>query len=357
LKKIIFLLPEYYNIPIGGYRVVFEYANRLANDGFKVKIVYPFFLFFRNSTFKRKIKMLIKFIYYKIIYQKIKYNWFPVDRRVSSKFVLTLRESHVPQADIYISTSMETSYHLENYSFVSNENKIYLIQGFEDWNWGKIAVTKTWCFNLQKIVVSDWLYSMVSQYDLNVKLIHNGVNREGLYYKECIKSRNKYAVMMLYHKQTLKGSIDGIKILCDLKLQYPELKAILFGTSRRPKILPKWIEYFCNPSNSELNSLYNRASIYVGTSKNEGFGLTIGEAMICGCAIISTDAGGYLTLVKNMETGLISKVGDLEHMKNNIILLLNNDKLRYLLAERGNKLVKKFTWDNAYKNFQELVKK
>lgn len=39
--RINFLLPAYYSDPIGGYRVVYEYANFLAARGHDITVVYP----------------------------------------------------------------------------------------------------------------------------------------------------------------------------------------------------------------------------------------------------------------------------------------------------------------------------
>lgn len=34
------MLPGFANHPIGGYKIIFEYANRLSKDGFDVQIVF-----------------------------------------------------------------------------------------------------------------------------------------------------------------------------------------------------------------------------------------------------------------------------------------------------------------------------
>ena len=39
--KITFVLPAYYNFPIGGYHVHYQYANLLARMGHDVTIVFP----------------------------------------------------------------------------------------------------------------------------------------------------------------------------------------------------------------------------------------------------------------------------------------------------------------------------
>ena len=341
-------------MPMGGYKVVFEYSNRLVSDGFEVGIIYPFFLSLSKSTFRNTIKRCLYFVYYLVAYRKDKTCWFPLDKKVKEIFVWNLNEKYIPKADYYIATAMETSENLNQYKTIESHQKYYLIQGLEDWTWGKEAVLKTWKYKLNKIVISPWLQSMVQSLGESSTLIENGVDR-ALLKKEILPvDRDKFTVMMLYHKQKLKGSEDGLRALLLVKKKYPSLKAVWFGASAKPANLPDWIEYNQQPVESVLNELYNRSAIYIGPSHSEGFGLTIGEAMMCGCAVACTDAGGYLTMAKDRKTALISKIGEVQSLADNIIELIENDVLRCNIADNGSSAIQSFTWAKAYKTFKKL---
>lgn len=354
MKHILFILPEYYEIPIGGYKVVFEYSNRLIMDGYKVTIVYPYFLMFWKSSVKRKLKMCFYFLYYQFFKRKSTGFWFPLNKRVKNVFVFTLSEKFIPQADSYIATAMETAIYLNQYKKIKPENKHYLIQAVEDWQWGKNAAFDTWKLPLKKIVVSDWLKTLAEGIGENPTVIENGVDRPGFSCIIPIQERNNLTIMMLYHKQKLKGCEDGIEALRIVRKKYPDLHPIFFGAPSKPPHLPHWIEYHSMPSEKDLNHLYNQASIFLGTSHSEGFGLTVGEAMLCGCSVVCTDAGGYLTMAKHQETALVCKVGDSQGLAKNIELLIENTQLRYDLAENANKFIQRFTWEAAYKKFKLL---
>ena len=41
MKLITFLMPSVQLVPSGGYKIVYEYANRLAKDGYRVVILHP----------------------------------------------------------------------------------------------------------------------------------------------------------------------------------------------------------------------------------------------------------------------------------------------------------------------------
>lgn len=352
-KHFLFLLPEYYEMPIGGYKVVFEYSNRLISDGNKVTIAYPYFLYFAESSLKRKLKMLFFFFYYKIFKRKGVNVWFPLSYKVANEYVLTLSQKNMPEADFYIATSMETATHLNKYE-IDNSKKYYLIQALEDWQWGKEEALKTWKYKLNKIVISPWLQSIAEGLGEKSVLIQNGVDRPGIGKHIEIQEKDKYTVMMLFHKQKLKGCDDGLEALKIVKNKYPMLKSIWFGCPKKPSYLPSWITYYQKPDNELLSKLYNEAGIFIGTSHNEGFGLTVGEAMSCGCAVACTNAGGYLTMSKNGETALVSEIKNIQQLANNIITLLQNDKLRYEISQNGYEYIQRFTWDKAYEKFKLL---
>lgn len=354
-KHIVFLLPEYYEKPIGGYKVVFEYSNRLVADGYAVTLVYPYFLYFLRSSIKRKMKMCFFFLYYLFFKRKGVTKWFALDANIKSVFALNLNEKFIPKADYYFATAMETAVFLDSYKSIEPTKKFYLIQAIEDWQWGKEAALATWKLKLKKIVISEWLLSIVKSLGEDAVLIENGVDRKALKRIVPIHERDKYTTMMLYHKQKLKGCDDGLQALLILKKKYPAMKSLWFGCPGRPNNLPEWIEYFQLPSEALLGDLFNRASIFIGTSHSEGFGLTVGEAMSCGASVACTNTGGYLTMAKHRQTALVSEIGSVVGLVNSVSELIDNDELRIEIAVNGFEFIQQFSWDKAYFKFNNCL--
>ena len=131
----------------------------------------------------------------------------------------------------------------------------------------------------------------------------------------------------------------------------------LFGVYAKPINLPDWYVYFQMPDKDTLNRIYNEAAIYVGASHTEGWGLTVGEAMQCGCAVACTNNGGYVVLAHHEETALVSPVKDVDALAKNIIRLLEDQELRFRLAENGNRNVKQYTWERSYKRLRNILLK
>lgn len=72
--------------------------------------------------------------------------------------------------------------------------------------------------------------------------------------------------------------------------------------------------------------------------------------MLCGCAIVCTDIGGYTVVAKHEQTALLSPVGDYNSLAKNIIRLIEDDALRIKVAYNGLNLIKSYTWNNSYQN-------
>ncbi|MCI9843866.1 glycosyltransferase family 4 protein [Flavobacterium pectinovorum] len=354
MKKIVFLLPGHGKKPIGGHKVVYEYANRFFNCGYEVSIIYGASCLFNKMSFYGQCYSILRYFYFKLSKKYFPYKWFDLHKGISIKYTWDLNEKYV-EGDVVFATSMETAVSLNTYKKVSNKSKYYLIQDFEYWHWGKEEALKTWYFDFNRIVISQWLKDMGDSLQLNTTLIENGFDFNYFGLDKPIKLRNKFTAIMLYHKLPSKGSKDGLKAFEIVKSKIPELKVILFGTSKKPTDLPNWYVYYQLPDKETLRKIYNEAAMYLGTSHTEGWGLTVGEAMQCGCAVICTDNAGYSIMAKHEKTALVSTIKNYEDLAFNMIRLIENDKLRFEIATNGYENIQKFTWENSFQKIKSLI--
>lgn len=350
MKKILFLLPGAAGIPTGGYKVVFEYCNRLAADGYKVGVMYPSCCRgLHRVGFRVWCKALLRFIIYSILPRYTARGWFPLDRRVKEYWVWSLRERNVPKADVYVATAVQTAYYLARYKRISPSCKFYFIQHFEDWgNSSREFALASYHFNLRKWVIARWLEQIVEQEGEDSVLIPNGFEFTQFHITINPEARKKSRVCMLYHSLAWKGCADGFAALELVRKKCPDLRVTLFGVPPCPEGLPDWYEYHQRPAREEHRRLYNEAAIFLGTSHSEGWGLTVGEAMACGCAVVCTDNPGYREMAEDGKTALIAPVGDSQALAECIIRLIEDDDLRLRIARAGHENILRFTWDRSY---------
>ena len=128
MKKVVtFLLPGGSKEPVGGYKVVYEYANRLVNDGYNVNIILPATLLWKEQSLKEKVKGIIRFFYFDIFKNKyLPYKWFPLDKNIKVYWTPTLEEKYIPKSNYIFATAWQTAEYLNKYSELKGK-KYYLI--------------------------------------------------------------------------------------------------------------------------------------------------------------------------------------------------------------------------------------
>ena len=108
---------------------------------------------------------------------------------------------------------------------------------------------------------------------------------------------------------------------------------------------------------ANIEKEYANHSIYVMSSRAEGFGLVLLEAALCGLPLIAFDCpSGPSEIIEDGENGfLINKVGDVHSMADKICLLIENASLRNRMGEKAIKLKKDFSVSVITKQWISLL--
>ena len=351
MNSVTFIFPHIALGPTGGYKVVYEYANRLVNDGVVVHIVYSGSVYWKQKPLRFKLSNVVRYLQTLMRGYSAR-EWFPLDKRVKEHLTLSMNYRHVPKTDVYVATSPYTAWYLNDYP-VADSKKFYFIQGKEDWGPGiKAILEDTYHMPLRKIAVARWLQNMIANnYGEECVFIPNGFDFEKFRLTILPENKNKYSISVLYHTQELKRCADAIAALKIVKQQIPALQVNVFGVPNRPEDLPDWFIYYQAPDSETHNRINNESAIYIGSSITEGWCLTVGEAMICGQAVCCTDIDGYTEMAHDGETALLSPILNPEVLAKNIITLIEDDELRIKIAYKGNEFIQQFRWEASYRKF------
>lgn len=345
--RINFLLPDFGYKPVGGFKVVYIYANAFAEYGHDVRIIYP-------AGCKRGLFIIPGWIR-TILGINQKKEWFVLDKRISKIHTIGLYERLIPDADVTIATAYETALFLNRYS-EKKGTKYYFIQGYEVWTASEKKVLESWKFSMRKIVISRYLLDIGKRNGIDdISYIPNGIDlTKYRLYTDCNKRGN--CVAMIYSEAELKGSVYGINAIKKLKEILPEVKILIFGRDKRPNDLPQWIEYYENPEQDFIvKEIYNRARVFICSSICEGWGLPVMEAMACGAAVVTTDCGGIRDFVVSNENALICPVKDSDSLYQGTYRLLVDSQLRERLVNNALKTVKEYDWDDNARKFLDVI--
>lgn len=88
---------------------------------------------------------------------------------------------------------------------------------------------------------------------------------------------------------------------------------------------------------------YSESSIFVLSSRFEGFGMVIAEAMACGVPVVSFDCPcGPKDIIKNGEDGLLVENGNIEQLAEKISFLIEKEDIRKKMGNKAHINVKRF---------------
>jgi len=139
-------------------------------------------------------------------------------------------------------------------------------------------------------------------------------------------------------------------------------KLVILGSGEEQRKLVEFVRklkisdrvYFLGLQENPYKFMAN-ASVFVLSSKQEGFSTVIVEAMACGLPVVSTDCkSGPSEIITDMQSGFLVKVGDSRMMANAIIEVLEDRDLRDRFSKRGRERAKDFTAQIKTKEYENI---
>ncbi|MDD3201579.1 MAG: glycosyltransferase, partial [Bacteroidales bacterium] len=109
------------------------------------------------------------------------------------------------------------------------------------------------------------------------------------------------------------------------------------------------------PSTNDIVSKYCESSIFVLSSRYEGFGMVITEAMSCGVPPVSFSCPcGPKDIISDGEDGLLVPNGDIETLAAKICYLIEHDNLRREMGRKAIVNVQRFNMENIALQWKRL---
>lgn len=342
------MLPSLGVRAIGGYKVVYEYANRLARRGWPVTVVHPWWPTARRDgglvEKLRRERWLRRFR----PQGGAMVTWFDLDPAVEVVAIRHLGE--IPRSDIYVATAWQTAAPVAEAQARTGhpELGLYLVQHYEAWNDDAAEVEATWELPLRKIAIARWIAELIDARSPEpADVIPNAIDHDAFGLDVPIDARPPRSLAALAHERPWKGTSELAAALAKVKQRDEALTCTMFGVVPRPEALPEWVGYEQSPDQRRLREIYNNAAGYVQASWSEGWGLPATEAMACGAALVTTDNGGSAEYAVDGETAIVCAPRSADALAEAIARLFEDDSRRQAIAATGHERVRRLSWEAA----------
>lgn len=225
-------------------------------------------------------------------------------------------------------------------------------------------ITKKWRSSLNKqirrldrfVVLTHEDYACWEGMD-NMEVIPNALSFFPDVVSECTNKRVIAAGRYTWQK--------GFDILIDVwdivNRRHPDWHLDIYGDGDRTayiqKVRSKGLEQAitCHPAVNDIYARYQESSIFVLSSRYEGFGLVIAEAMSAGLPVVSFACPcGPTDIITDNEDGMLVQNGNIEKMAQSICWLIENDEKRKEYGRQGQINARRYSEESVMKKWVSL---
>jgi len=143
---------------------------------------------------------------------------------------------------------------------------------------------------------------------------------------------------------------------------YPDWQLVIFGDGDRTPYEKQMKTFGVDAKRCHLNGPtpniqqeYVNSSIFVFSSRFEGFGMVLVEAMACGLPVVSFDCPcGPKDIVRDGEDGLLVENCNIDLLASSLSRLMNDETLRQSMSKAGLKNVQRFNIEQIAEQWRLL---
>lgn len=353
--RVSYVLPKLLDHPVGGYKVHYQYADGLARRGHLVTLVHPITEAPRAGAKERLTCWRETARQRRTGHPPIA--WFEFHPSVRSLVLPALSAALLPEADVTILSAWQTA---ERTREPPDRAGVFVqvVYDYEFWVTQparreaiRAALGRS---DVVHVATSGVVAHMLGEMGvLPVASIPAGLASDEFDVDLAIEGRGP-VVGFARRYQPSKDPETALRAIEAIRSTLPDTAFVCFGDSPEAT-LPAWVERLGRVSPVELRAFYNRCSVFLLTSRVEGWGLPALEAMACGAGVVSTASGGVEDFLVDDVNGIIVPVGDAAAVASGAVALLSDAARRTRLATRAARDARQLTAEASLDRLETLL--
>ena len=209
---------------------------------------------------------------------------------------------------------------------------------------------------LRQIVTTEWLRertgdpsAFVVGHGIDLDVFRPPDNARGSHH-----TQTDIVVGSIARESVVKGYPDFLRAL---DLLPPDLPIRLHLARPDPVPLPeRFVADVGRPATEpEMARFYGECDVFVFSSRAEGFGLPVLEAMACACAVVTTDCGGVNAFARAGANCLMVPPEDSRALADAIATVVQDPELRARLGSAGIRTAQAFGRDAVLARFCDFL--
>lgn len=236
-------------------------------------------------------------------------------------------------------------------AYFNTKNKYY---------WNRQQLFKQYINKLDEYIVLTKSDKEKLKNDFNIKsrVIYNPIS-----FKANLKSNCDNKIVLAVGRFTRQKGFDNLlkafKIMID---ECNDWKLFLCGDGEdKEKLLNLADSLEINnniefkPFTNEVEELMRQSSIYAMSSRWEGFGLVVTEALEVGLPVVTFETTGPREIIGDSGAGIIIEMENIDAFASALIKLANDRKLRKEISKKAVERAKDFYEDNIINEWEKII--
>lgn len=185
------------------------------------------------------------------------------------------------------------------------------------------------------------------------------------FYPESQAALDNKIVITVGRLEPQKGYDYLVDVWKPVAEQHPDWKLEVYGDGKDYELIYNQIteanlqdSILIKKPTSEIEKKLLNSSIYLMTSRFEGFPMVLVEAMACGLPVVSFRCPcGPQDIINDEEDGFLIAIGDYQSMSSSLLKLIENENLRKKMGHAARVNIKRFSQDEVMSQWENLFNK